>query len=348
MEFLEEVKDYKGKIEKAFKECLEVEKKKAAVIDSSNLQIMDFIMDFCLRGGKRIRAILLVKGYEAVNGSNISEIIKTSICMEFMEAGLLIHDDIIDEDPIRRGGPSFHELAGKWKNDSRFGLSSAIIAGDLLFNLGVRVLLNSNFNRKTKLLASEEYITALLNCFNGELYDVVLEDKEKVSEKDFFKMIDLKTASYTTEAPLVIGAILGGGSEKQVEDFRKYGRILGEAFQLTDDILGVFGKEDKLGKPVDSDIKQGKKTFLSIYALQKANPKDKEFLQKAIGNKNLTPQDLEEVRQIFIKVGALDETRNRAKILGNKAKRMLKKGHFSSNSVKFLSALTDYIVEREL
>lgn len=348
MEFLEELKEYKGKIDKLLKEYLEVERKKASLIASSNVQIMNFIMDFCLRGGKRIRAVLLIKGYSAVSGENMPEIIRTSICMELMEAGLLIHDDIIDEDSMRRGGPSFHQLAGKWKNDSRFGLTSAIIAGDLLLNLGIKVLLSANFGRKVKLLASEEFISALLKCFHGELCDVVLEDREKVKEADFFKMIDLKTASYTTEAPLVIGAILGNASEKQIKSCREYGRLLGEAFQLTDDILGVFGKEEKLGKPVDSDIKQGKKTFLSIYAFQKAKPKDIAFLQKAMGNKNLTPNELENVRNIFIESGALQEAKNRARALGNKAKRLLKKAHFESESVKFLSKLTDFIVNREL
>lgn len=105
--FETERKEYKTEIEKHLKLYLEKEREKTISVDPVATQITDFIIEFCLRGGKRLRAVLFIKGYEAVGGKNILEITKTSICMELMEAFLLIHDDIIDNDPIRRGGAIF-------------------------------------------------------------------------------------------------------------------------------------------------------------------------------------------------------------------------------------------------
>ena len=345
MDFWEEIKSYKHKIDTLLQNCLFAEKERAKSISSANEKIFDFVIDFCARGGKRIRPILFIKGYETVGGKKSSEIIRASISIELVEAYLLIHDDIIDEDSIRRGGPSLHCMAGEWK-DKHFGISSAIIAGDMLGGLATRVIIETSFPSELKLQALRELIGAELECFHGELYDVILEDEDEVGEEDLLKMIDLKTVSYTTSAPLVMGAILGEGTGEQIETLRKYGKLLGRAFQIIDDVLGTFGDAEKLGKPVGSDIRQGKKTLLLLYALK--NAQELEFLQHCLGKKDLTQVELQRVREIFKNCGALEYSRNKAIEYIGKAKSVLDSGNFKKESKEFLNYLADFIIERKL
>ncbi|MBI4722374.1 MAG: polyprenyl synthetase family protein [Candidatus Stahlbacteria bacterium] len=345
MEFEIQLKEYKNRIDQFLLECLEPEKRRASSINPCNERILEFIIDFCSRGGKRIRPILLIKGYEAVGGNDLTEITRTSICMELLEAYLLIHDDIIDRDETRRGGLSFHKMAQKWSGETHFGLSSGIIAGDMLGGMAIKIIMASNFSESSKLRALNEFIEAELNCFHGELYDVILEH-EDTSEQELLKMIDLKTSSYTTQAPLVIGAILGNGTDEQIAILREYGGLLGRAFQITDDILGTFGDEKTTGKPAASDIKQGKKTLLLVYALNHSSTQEINFLHHSIGNKELTTNDIETVRQIFINTGALDYAKISATRYAEKAKSVMEASNLSGK--EFLIWLTDFVVKRKL
>lgn len=222
------------------------------------------------------------------------------------------------------------------------------MAGDMLSNLGAHTIISAKFKEELKLHAVKEYIEALLSCFQGELYDVILEKKEKVNEDQLLKMINLKTSSYTTSAPLVMGAILGSAKPKQVEILREYGNLLGEAFQITDDILGSFGDEKKLGKPANSDIRQGKKTLLSIYAIRNASLSGRKLLKRSLGNKNLTPKDFDAVREVFVNSGALQYAKDKARECISRSKSLLRESCFTLEPVEFLIKLSDYIIMREL
>lgn len=347
MEFKKEILKHKSGIERYLQEYLITERKKTLHVDPFVTKITDFVMEFCLRGGKRLRAVLMVKSYQGVGGQDVDEITRTSICMELMEGFLLIHDDIIDNDPIRRGGPSYHKMVENWTKDKNFGVSAGIMAGDMLAALGAQTIITSKFKDKNKLTAVREYNYALLSCFSGELYDVILEKKTIVSENQLMKMINLKTSSYTTAAPLVIGATLGETEQKRIELMREFGNLLGAAFQIKDDILGSFGNEEKLGKPANSDIRQGKKTLLAIYALQKSSAAGKQVLKKSLGNKHLTAKQFDEVREIFVESGALKYSKNKAKSYITKSKQVLKSAKLTKDSTKFLEALADYIIARE-
>jgi geranylgeranyl diphosphate synthase type I len=288
---------------------------------------------------------LFIKGYEAVGGKG-DEIIDTSICVELLEAYLLIHDDIIDQDKMRRGGFSFHEMTAKWKGDPHFGLSSAIIAGNLLNGLAIQVLIEAPYPQELKMRALTEFINAEINCFHGELYDVILE-RIDATENDLMRMIDLKTASYTTKAPLIMGAILGNGSEKQIKILSEYGGLLGCAFQIIDDILGTFGDEEILGKPVTSDIEQGKKTLLLVYALDKVKGEELRFLKKCIGTKNISSYEFSRIKEIFEKSGALSYSQNKAAEYVKRAKLVLNLGDFDNESKMFLEELADFVIKRK-
>jgi geranylgeranyl diphosphate synthase type I len=346
VKFKEELQEYKNKIDKKLRYYLELELLNAQKISPENEKIIQEIINFSLRGGKRIRPILMIKGYEVCGGKVDEEIINASISIELIESFLLIHDDIIDKDDRRRGGKSLHKMITDWKRGKHFGISSAIIAGDMLSSLAFKIIIESKFSDHLKLKALQELSTSLLECFHGEFYDVVLEKKDE-EEEELLKMIDLKTGSYTTKAPLIMGGILAGGSDYELSILKTYAHFLGRAFQMVDNILGIVGDPTVTGKPVGSDIKQGKKTLLILYTFKKVNQKERKFLQNAIGNRRLSDEEVVRVRELIRKTGAVEYVKERASRYKERAKEALKKMKHQEK-VTFLYHLADYIVEREL
>jgi geranylgeranyl diphosphate synthase type I len=173
------------------------------------------------------------------------------------------------------------------------------------------------------------------------------EVREKVSEKDVLQVHEFKTSRYTIEGPLHLGAILAGASEKDLDVLSAYGLPLGQAFQLQDDVLGTFGREEKLGKPVDSDLKQGKKTVLVLRALEKASPEQKKKLLACLGNKDLTKEMAEEARNIIKATGSYDYSKTLAEKLCLQAKQAIQKSRFRSEGKDFLLGIADYMLHRD-
>ncbi|OYV02586.1 hypothetical protein CGW93_04710, partial [candidate division bacterium WOR-3 4484_18] len=194
--------------------------------------------------------------------------------------------DIIDRDTVRRGGPTLHKVMESLLGDTHVGVSSAIVGGDLLLIQSIKPLLDTSFSESTKLHALECWLSA------------VSMQKGQLDESDYFHMVDLKTVSYTTFAPIMIGAILAGADEHTKSCYKEYAIYLGRAYQVKDDLLGIWGNPNDLlgiwgnpnetGKPVDSDIKEGKRTLLYIYAINHLSVGDREWFQHHWGNPNLT------------------------------------------------------------
>ncbi len=347
MDFEKKIKSLKEKIEKELLIFLSQNLKTEKFFNRNLNFFVDELKNFILRGGKRLRPILFITGYQAVNGEN-EEIIKASLSIELIEAFVLMHDDIIDRDEKRRGAPSFHILMGERLTDKHLGISAGIIGGDVLFNLGIKALIDSDFPADRKEKALKELLTAKEKCFFGELADIILQKKEEATEEEFFKMVELKTASYTVELPLVMGAILGDAEEEIITGFRKFGKELGKAFQIQDDILGTFGNPALTGKPADSDIKEGKKTLLLIYALQNATEEEKAFLRKTIGKGKVKEEDINKVREIYKRTGALSYCKEKAKEFAQKAKEILIDLKIKKEAKDFLCEFSDFIIRREL
>lgn len=261
--------EYKKDIDLELKTFLEKKNKNSALIDTNLKNILLYLKDLNLRGGKRIRGILTIIGYTLFKNYN-KEIIKAAVAIELMESFFLIHDDITDNDELRRGSLTLHKaLKKKYKN----GISYALVSADLLSALGNELLTNINFKNKNKAL--QIFNKAITTTCYGQIYDMLIENKTSITESELSKLHELKTAFYTIEAPLKIGAILANASEKDLKLISSFAPPLGKAFQLKDDILGIFGSKSQLGKSPLSDLKQGKKTLLIIKALQKAKKKTK-------------------------------------------------------------------------
>ena len=345
------LKLYKEKIELRLKTFLDEKIAEAEKISDSSREIMQYIKEFNLRGGKRIRSILIIMAYKSLGGKNENAIIDIAVSAELMNSFLLIHDDIIDDDDLRRGGPTMHRIyTEKYKNydnPKKFGESMAIIAGNLLATIGNEIISKSDFDEEKKLRLLQKFNKVIKLTWYGQIVDVFSSLRTDVTEEDISKMHKLKTATYTIEGPLHMGAIAAGASDEQLKTLTNYAIPLGQAFQIKDDILGMFGSEVKLGKPADSDIKEGKKTLLILKAIENSDKEQKEFIKNNLGNKNIKEKELIKLREIIKETGSLYYSENLAEKLVKKAKDAIKNSDFEKQGKDFFLEIADYIIKRD-
>ncbi len=226
-------------------------------------------------------------------------------------------------------------------------LSQTICLGDIGMFLGTQSIAESNFpveriNKATALFSKMVVQTAL-----GEMLDVEFSEKpERRNEKDVLTIHLLKTARYTCVYPMHLGAILGGADQKLLDIMAKFGEDLGIAFQIQDDILGVFGNEKELGKSVTSDIEEGKNTLLITEAQRKATPDQQAVLDKYYGNGEVSEEGLKAVREIFEQTGSLEYSRTKALEYINRAKLIIPEITDDKNYQQILSELSEFLVNR--
>ena len=251
-------------------------------------------------GGKKIRPSLVVLSSEAVGGT--AEVaIKTAAAVELIHTFSLIHDDIMDKDEMRRGKPSVHVLWGE---------SMAILAGDTLFSKAFETVLETPVNSisyERVLNALKTVVDSCIKICEGQASDMCFEGNFDVNEDEYMNMIYKKTGALIAAATRS-GAILGGGNPVEVETLTEYGRLIGLAFQIQDDYLDVVSEEENLGKPVGSDIVEGKMTLMVVHALSNASNEDKEELISIL--KDGEDTDVERAIELFEKYGSINYARD--------------------------------------
>lgn len=344
--------DYSKRANKFLDKFFAKEEKEAGKISPITAEMMRIYRKFM--GGKNIRGSLVKLGYECFGGKDEKVIIKASLMIEITHSFFLMHDDIMDKDSLRRNMPTIHiQYEGlhreryKKREASHFGLCMAIDVGDAGFALSHLLLANSNF--------SDEIKTKVLKCFNeqvlmtafGQALDLVYEVANRLSEEDILRIHHYKTANYTITGPLQYGALFAGADEREIKKIEKYGLPVGIAFQLRDDELGLFADEKTLGKPIGSDVKENKNTILHLKALELAKGEEKEFIKYAYGNKNLTKKEIERVREITKRTGALAYSQRMAKSLVEKGKRFIPQITQDTELADMLANMADFMIERE-
>jgi len=330
--------EYPKKIEDEIEKFLNDKKNNA--IDDKIKEVIEIIEEYTLRGGKRLRPILMIIGYKLYGGKDEKEIIKAASSIELIQSYLLIHDDIIDDSDLRRGKPTLHKIYEKIYGDKKFGESMAIIAGDLSSVFAQEILDQTNFPMDKKYLAMVKMAEIVEETGYGQVLDVTSLYRENFGEDELLLLHTYKTAKYTLEGPLIMGAILAGG--KDFSMITNYSIPVGIAFQLQDDVLGLYGSEEKIGKPVTSDLEEGKKTLLMIKAMEDAGNKEK--ISKILGKKNITIEELELVRKIVKESGALDYTYSRAKDLVHRGIKAIEP--INTDEKLFLKEFADYVIKR--
>lgn len=351
--------DYKKQIAPLLVEFFQGQKAQIPISLKHAHQMLDDLEDFCTRGGKRLRPALVYYGYKLLGGDESKDILKVSLAMELIHTFLLIQDDIMDESNLRRGKTTMHriyeaecETMYRANGDSqRFGETMGILAGDLSFCLAFEPLLSSDFSPELKTQVMQKLQDTVINTIFGQELDVRLEFKGFSKPSEILSVYRLKTAQYTFECPLHIGAMLAGATQKDLETISNFAIPCGIAFQIRDDILGMFGDKKHTGKSVGSDLRQGKQTLLIAKALQKAGKIDQKRIKAALGNKELDGDGVREIRNIIRKTGALTECERVAKKHIGQAKQALSKFSrrgWDKDVIEKLDGIADFIVERRV
>lgn len=287
------------------------------------------IKDFVLRDGKRIRPILFVIGYLGYAKRIAANLYTSALSIELLHDFMLVHDDIIDKSPTRRGKPSMHELLNKYlkdyKNIKFNGQDLSIVVGDVMYATAINAYLSINENMQRKEKALKKFIEATIHTGSGEFIELLNGAKsiEKVTKQDINKIYDYKTARYTFSTPLSMGAILAGAKETEINKLFKFGIYLGRAFQIQDDILGMFGKEGKIGKSTLSDLQEAKKTLLIWHAYNYSVRKNKIIIKQILSKNNIARRDLLSMQRIIKEAGSLKYSKDEIANLKQKALKLL-------------------------
>jgi len=331
-------------IESFFDECVPKN------LDRIGREVSRLITDFTLSGGKRLRPIFVIMGYRLFRNAD-DRIFRAAISIELAQSYLLIHDDIMDQSDTRRGKPSLHVRARsliKTNPDDvkRVSENIAIIAGDLADALAHKALLTSGLEAENLLKANILLSDIIGTTGYGQLIDIDSAYNKDFRQNDLFRMHIYKTAKYTIEGPLMLGATLSGTNENLLP-LSYYGTLLGTAFQVYDDILGLFGDEEETGKPVKGDVNEGKKTLLMLKAMEESNDKDREFIMECLSSGNVSDPDFRRLRKIVMDTGSYDYSMKIVRNMSDKAIEYLSRINGDRKVKEFLKGLAYYVIDRK-
>lgn len=312
-------------------------------------KIVDELRSYTVSGGKRVRPILIVAAYRMFGGTG-DEIYNAAISIELSQSFFLIHDDIMDRSDLRRGKKSFHrrveDIIGDVKDKEHMAEALAIVAGDLAVDYTFDSLLESDFPAEKKLLALKQLIEIIKVTGYGEGLDMFSSAGVKLTKNDLIRLHLRKTAKYTLEGPLLMGAYLAGRTTG-LDQLKSYGNLVGLAFQLHDDVIGLFGSEKEIGKPPKSDVNEGKQTLLMIRAIERSENEIQSFIQRTLENGNVNDADFEKLKQIVVESGSLDYSRSLIDSFVDSGKQYISKIDGDKDQIGFLIQFADFLVSRK-
>lgn len=312
--------DFRVRLDAALAGLLEA-KRRAAAGDGENgdparLELIDGVGLLAKSGGKRLRPAFVWFTYRALGGTRTEEeALPLALATELLHTYLLIHDDVMDHADLRRGEPSAqvrfrdaHRARGLAGDAAEFGVSVAILLGDLAQTWAVEQVfaLPVDGARRGELLAA--FAAMCEEVIAGQYSELLVAGRRsrsgEVREDELLRVLQMKSGRYTAERPIQLGAILAGATAAATTALCRYGRSVGEAFQLQDDLLGTFGDPERTGKPVEADLKEGKLTILIHHALAAAPPADRETIAAALGDPDLDERQARRVQRLIEASGA--------------------------------------------
>ena len=289
------------------RERLKVEKKLGKLLKDRNPASLYMPGSYILEGGgKRLRPLLVLFSSKAVNGK-FSSAYNAAIAVELLHNFTLVHDDIMDNADKRRGRITLHK---------KYDVNTAILVGDSLLSVAYESLLKDCNNIAQPVFAA--FTKGLVEVCEGQSMDKDFETKRNISIEDYILMIEKKTAAMA-EMCCKIGALLGGGSYKEVKALSNFGKSIGIAFQIQDDLLDIIGDEKEFGKSVGGDLVEGKKTYLFLKAFETAKGEDKRKLQIVIDRKGIKQNEILSYRLLYEKLGVIEDAKVEIKRYTTKA-----------------------------
>ncbi|WEB45116.1 polyprenyl synthetase family protein [Streptomyces yunnanensis] len=293
---------------------------KTAAAAARNLpdQAARTLEEFLSAGVKRLRPMLCALGWQAATATPLPKpVVRVAAGLEMFHAFCLIHDDIIDDSATRRGAPTVHRtLAAHHAAHrpgplaERLGTSCALLIGDLALTWADELVHTAGLTHSQLTALQPVLNTMRTEVIYGQYLDVTATGCPTPDLERALAIIRYKTAKYTCESPLHIGAVLGGAPARLLRELTDYAVPLGEAFQLRDDLLGVFGNPKVTGKSHVEDLREGKHTMLVALALRDASPAHATVLRRLIGNPHLTAADATQIRNILTVTGARTHVEN--------------------------------------
>jgi len=306
------------------------------------IALVDALRDLTMRGGKRFRPALLFAAYHAVDEAAPDAVaFDAGAALELLQTYLLVHDDWMDRDDVRRGGPAVHALLAHHFGSRTMGDAAALLAGDYASAMALEALasleaMGDRVARAVKLFAQIQQ-----DAIRGQQIDLVGRPQ------NIEVMHDLKTGSYTVRGPMLLGAILAGAEAATLERLTRFANPLGVAFQLRDDLLGAFGHPKETGKPFGSDIRSGKKTALADEALSRVGVSDRHVLNETLGRRDATDDEIKAVVALYERCGARTAVERRLSQLVKKATSALAGGGLSKRGTAWLLGAAATLTVRE-
>lgn len=268
------------------------------------------VCELTLRKGKRLRPALVALGLLSVDArADLAPAVEVGAALELLHTYLLIHDDWMDDDAVRRGGPTVHVLLAREFRNERLGNASAILAGDYALSLATETL--------ARLRVPDRRLRELFLCFTEMHEHAVFGQELDISGTSDGPetAYALKTASYSVRGPLRLGALLGSARPAALRALDRYSEPVGVAFQLRDDLLSAFGNPRDTGKPLGGDLRSGKRTPLVIHAEKKARGHDRQALTKVLGNARASNADVRRALEVIQRTGAKEAVEARIDVL---------------------------------
>jgi geranylgeranyl pyrophosphate synthase len=262
-------------------------------------------------GGKKLRPKMTLMAYQAFGGTDTEKILPIAAAQELLHVGLLIHDDIIDRDTVRYGVDNidggyrklYETLVGETSERTHYAQSAAMLAGDLLLTGAQQLMIESNIEPARIIEVQKILGTGIFEVIGGELIDTESAFREAgtISAETVARY---KTASYSFITPFLTGAVLAGASDEDQVRIREFAGAVGVAFQLRDDLIGVFGDESVTGKSTTGDIREGKRSFLIEQFYLEANEQQRAEFEQYFGKSDISPEGIETIKQLLVNSGA--------------------------------------------
>ncbi|MBL7055859.1 polyprenyl synthetase family protein [Candidatus Woesearchaeota archaeon] len=357
MEFQEFLKKYKKNVDFEIKKFFDrkIKNTKDPILNIS----YKHLKEFTLRNGKRIRPISSIIAYNSCKTDK--KIYPFCFVPELFHASSLVHDDIMDEDSLRRNKKTMHKIFEEYYKkrfkdkkyfgdifgnlSKRFSTSMGIIQGNILYSLAYSSIIEAKIKNDTKKKILEVFNKAYCKTNEGQIFDLLISSREKSTQKDYIQLVAGKTSAPLT-ASILFGLIAGNATKNQIMNMERYAHHTGIAFQIHDDIIDISKKMNK-GRNLGSDIKKGNKTLLIIKALETKNKNQKKIIQKTLGNEKATKKEINETINAIKDSGALDYCKEFSEKNILLAKKYLKKAKLNKESEKFFYELSDYVIKRK-
>jgi geranylgeranyl diphosphate synthase type I len=349
------IEQVRGEIRAELSDFLAGQRSYLTAIAAELVPVCDALDEFLLDGGKRLRPLFAYAGLIASGATPTREAVRAISSLELLQACALIHDDLMDGSDTRRGKPAIHRHFENLHQSTamnglaeQFGESAAVLLGDLALVWSDQMLNTSEIPTESLLAAHRIHDEMRVELMAGQYLDVREAGEHTYSVERSLRIARYKSGKYTIERPLHIGAVIGKphSHDALLTALSAYGLPLGEAFQLRDDMLGIFGDPSVTGKPAGDDLREGKRTVLIAMTLDNLNESDRAELLDHLGSPEISSAKIEELRSLIISSGAVERVENLIEKLTNEALEAIQCPSIATEAREFLTYIALSAVKR--